>query len=72
MNKTNLAKLRERADLTISELAERSGLDGSFIRRLEAGQRRGSSDAVRQLADALAAALNRDVGGVLKELTDPE
>ena len=72
MNKSRLAALRNQAQLTIGELAERAKLDESFIRRLESGQRRGSSDALRQIADALANLTGKSVGDVMKELTDPE
>lgn len=68
----NLAKLRERSELSASVLAERAGVAASTIRRLEHGARGCSSELLRRIADVLAAELGQNVGAVLKTLTDPE
>lgn len=71
MNRRNLMKLREHADLSAGALAARAGVDQTTISRIEAGTRGCGSETLRRIADALAAELREDVGAVLKTLTDP-
>lgn len=71
LNGPNLKALRTQADLTLEELGERAGVKGQYIWRLENHVRDGRSETIRRIADALAAALDRPVGDILKELTDP-
>jgi transcriptional regulator with XRE-family HTH domain len=49
-----LKELRERAGLSQNQLAKLSGLDHSYLSRLESGQRHPSYDAVARLAKVLA------------------
>ncbi len=48
-----LRSLRERAGLTVADLAERSGLYRTAVWKLEAGQSAPTWDTVCRLADAL-------------------
>lgn len=72
MNRKALIRLRERAGLTQSALAAKSGVAGAAISYAESGQRSVNSVSLRRIADALASELGEDVGVILKALTDPE
>lgn len=50
---TNLRRLRSRAGLTVRELARRAGLHGSFIWRIEKGERVPSVDVAHKLAGVI-------------------
>ncbi len=49
---------RERLGLTKADLAERSGVDRTYISRIEAGRKPGSIEAVVKLAKVLDIDLN--------------
>lgn len=72
MNRLNLARLRERADLTPPALAALAGISATTVTRIERGVRGCSSETLRRIADVLADELEEDVGAVLKTLTDPQ
>jgi transcriptional regulator with XRE-family HTH domain len=53
VNPHALRVIRERSGLSVSELARRAGLSQPHLSNIEAGKRRASPAAVRQLAEAL-------------------
>lgn len=61
---TRLRSLRERAGLTQTELAQRSGVEQTVISRVESGRTKSPSvSTMRALADALGVSLARLTGG---------
>lgn len=53
-----LRALRESASLTVADLAERTGLNRTYLHALEAGTRQPSLDVARKLAVALSVSLS--------------
>lgn len=65
VNPHALRVIRERSGLSVSELARRAGMSQPHLSNIEAGKRRASPAALRQLADALRVPL-------LALLADPD
>lgn len=72
MNAEALKRLRAQANLSQAELAARAGISASIISRLEGGDRNLNATTLRALAEALAAALDMELGSVLVSLTEPQ
>ncbi|MFQ5673983.1 MAG: helix-turn-helix domain-containing protein [Nitrospinales bacterium] len=53
MGRCWLATQRKPAELTQSKLAERVGLDQSYINQIEKGKRKGTAKNLKKIADAL-------------------
>lgn len=53
LNPEALRVIRERSGMTKAELAGAAGVDPSLITRLENGERPGTPNVIRRLADAL-------------------
>jgi ribosome-binding protein aMBF1 (putative translation factor) len=49
---------REYRGLTVKQLADRAGVSAPFLSQIETGQREGSVDTMRKLADALKISLD--------------
>ena len=54
-----IARLRNHADLTQEQLAERAQVGASYVARIEVGARRPTLDVLGKLADALDVPLHR-------------
>lgn len=67
-----LSELREEAGISAFELAKRSGVAGAVISRVESGERSWKAATLRAIAETLAEALNRPLGDILAELTEPQ
>lgn len=53
INREALRAIRQRSDVSLSELSRRTGIDRTLIGRIESGERRGSAEQRKLLADAL-------------------
>ena len=58
----NLRRIRRAADVTQDRLAEMTGIDGSYIARLEAGANTPGLDKVCALASALGCSIDELAG----------
>lgn len=71
MNGAALMRMRRESGLTLEALAAASNTNMGNLSRIERGQRTCTAETLRDLSEALAAALNRPVSEVLEELTEP-
>ncbi len=53
LNPEALRVIRERSGMSKSELATAAGIDRTLVTRLESGERPGTPNVIRRLADAL-------------------
>ncbi|WP_084732865.1 helix-turn-helix domain-containing protein [Roseovarius marisflavi] len=63
VNGERIRSARKRAGLTLTQMAERTGLSGAYLSEIETGKKPGSVSALNKIADASGIKLNEIFAG---------